>query len=80
MSQVTVVQFMLQLNFVFVSFIQGGSLSLKVFTLLGMKLLKIVIRVSLNNSTWELICFPLKALSQLKDLIAKFMASILPFL
>ena len=43
------------------SFIQGGSLSLKLFVLLGPKLLKIFIRVSLNNSTCELIYLPLTA-------------------
>ena len=72
---------MLQLNFVFDIIIHPrGSLSLKIFILLGMKLLKMFIKVPLNNSTWELISLPLKAFSQLKDLIAKFMASILAFL
>ena len=42
--------------------------------------LKIFIRVLLNKSTWELIYLPLKAFSQLRDLIAKFMASVLGFL
>ena len=54
---------------------------MKVFILLGMKLLNIIfMRVSLNNSTWDLISFPLKTFFQLKDLIAKFMTSILAFL
>ena len=53
---------------------------MKVLILFGMKILRIFLRVSLNNSLWELISMPLKAFPQLKGLIATFMALVLAFL
>ena len=62
--------------------LQGGLLSLKVFTLLGMTLMKIFLSVLLNNSTGlesGLISLPLETFFQLKDLIAKFVLLIIVF-
>ena len=55
-------------------------MSRKVIILLGTKLLRTFIRVSLNISTWDLISLRFKGFSQLKVLIAMFMAKILAFL
>ena len=62
--------------------LQGGLLSLKVFILLGMTLMKIFLSVLLNNSTGlesGLISLPLETFFQLKDLIAKFVLLIVVF-
>ena len=62
--------------------LQGGLLSLKVFILLGMTLMKIFLSVLLNNSTGlesGLISLPLETFFQLKDLIAEFVLLIIVF-
>ena len=69
---------MLQLNFVFDIIIDSRRITVSE-SFYCIRYVKRFIRVSLNKSTWELIYLPLKAFSQLKDLIAKFMALILGF-
>ena len=62
--------------------LQGVSLSLKVFILLGMTLMKIFLSVLLGNSTGlesGLISLPVETFFQLKDLIAKFVLLIIVF-
>ena len=50
---------MLQLHFAFDIIIHPGRVSVSESFLFGMESLKIYIRVSLNNSNWELISLPL---------------------
>ena len=62
--------------------LQGVPLSLKVFILLGMTLMKIFLSVLLGNSTGlesGLISLPVETFFQLKDLIAKFVLLIIVF-
>ena len=81
MSYVAVVQLMFQVNFTFDIIIYPRRVTIcECFYLIRYEITENVQKVPLNNFTWELITLPLKAFSQLKDLIAKFMASILALL
>ena len=72
---------MLQLNFAFDIIIHSKRVTIsECFYLIRYETTEGVHKDSLNNSNWELISLSLKAFSQLKDLLVKFMTSILALL